>query len=336
MFHRFHPSRLRHWLAGAPPAGLARAGGGVFLAQARRFTVAQTLTRAFYAFLLYFAISQFTELPPLLDRVASAPLWPIAWLRWAGPASGPRTLLAFYLATNILGVFTAPWRAGRVLTFLGLLEYVAFKESFGKIGHSLHLPLLVAGVFILLPADWEWPAPRTNRRRRQETLLVFWLAQAVVLLSYTMSGAAKLAVAVFQLVTGQPNAFFPGGFSAIVAQRLLETHSTSLLGPWVIHHPILTWPALPAAICLEFFAFLAAFRPSLGRPVAALLILFHVGTYLTLTISFPQSCFLLAILFFPSPFEPDAFWSWQNRLLDLPFARNLYKTWQAARRTRHV
>ena len=329
---RFHLSRLRRWLAALP--GPAPSPGGTFRAQARRFTVAQILVRAFYAFLLYLAISQFTDLPGLLERPANAPLWPIAWLNGADPAAGPRLLLAFYLATNILGAFTVSWRASRVLTFLGLLEYVALKNSFGKIGHSLHLPLIVAGIFVLLPSGWDRPAPQVRRRPRQETLLVFWLAQAAVLLSYTMSGVAKFAAALFQLCTGQPNAFAPGGLSAIVAQRLLETHSTSVFGPWIIHHPFLTWPALPAAIYLETFTFLVAFRPSLARPWAALLIIFHAGTYFTMTITFPQSCFLLALFFFPSPFEPETVSSWQTRLLAVPYLHSFNKIRQATRRMR--
>ena len=331
---RFHPSRFRRWLAASPSP--APPADGTFRAQARRFTVAQVLTRAFYAFLLYLAVSQFTELPELLERTANAPLWPVVWLRKAGPVAGPRLLLAFYLATNISGAFTASWRASRVLTFLGLLEYVALKNSFGKIGHSLHLPLIVAGVFVLLPSGWDRPAPQASRRCRQETLLVFWLAQAAVLLSYTMSGVAKVAAALWQLLTGQPNAFAPGGLSAFVAQRLLQTHSTSFFGAWIIHHPFLTWPALPAAIYLELFAFLVAFRPLLARPWAALLIILHVGTYFTMTITFPQSCFLLALLFFPSPFEPETVSSWQTRFLAVPCLRNLNKLWQTTRRRRGV
>lgn len=333
MSRRFHPSRIRRWLA-AEPSLATLPPGGAFPAQGRRFTVAQILVRAFYAFLLYLAILQFTELASLLARAPSAPLWPIDWLHRVSPVAGPRSLIAFYLVTNILGAFAAPWRASRMLTFLGLLEYVALKNSFGKIGHSLHLPLLVAGVFILLPANWDRPAPQVARRQRQETLLVFWLAQAVVLLSYTMSGVGKLAAGVYQLLAGQTNAFSPGGLGAHVAQRLIQTHSTSYFGAWIIHHPFLTWPALPAAIYLELFAFLVAFRPLLARPWAALLILFHAGTYFTMTITFPQSGFLLALLFFSSPFEPETVSAWQTRLRAVPFARSLEKLWQTTRRKR--
>ena len=270
MTARFHLSKLRRFLAGSScPAGTP--SGGVFRAQARRFTVAQILVRGFYAFLLYLAVTQLNDnLPISLANPPTTPLWPVGWLLWTHHAVlGSRVLMMFYLGTNLLGPFTAGWRASRVLTFLGLLEFLAYKNSFGKIGHSLHLVLLVAGVLILLPTGWEQPAPRVSRRRRQETLLVFWLAQATVLLSYTMSGAAKLAAGLFQLVTGQPNAFAPGGLSAIIAERLTATHSTSDLGGWIVHHPYLTWPALPTVMLLEFFALLVAFqaraRPALGH-----------------------------------------------------------------------
>ena len=326
-----HPSRLRRFLAAstvAPPRG------NVFAAQARRFTVAQMLVYAFYAFLLYTPVGQFGEQPILLDRHVAAPLWPVAWFHRVGAVTAPPILVAFYLATNILGAFVVSWRAGRVLTFLGLLEYVALKNSLPKIGHSLHLLVYVAAVFILLPAGWDRPAPQTSRAHRQETLLVFWLAQAVLLMSYTMSGAAKLAAALYQLFAGQPNAFFPGGLSAIVAQRLLETRATSFFGAWIVHHPFLTWPAFPAAIYLELFAFLVAFRPALARPWAAGLVLLHVASYFTMTISFPQSCFLLAIFFLASPFEPDSARTWHGWLPALPLFANIYRFARTKRRSR--
>ena len=137
-----HLPNLRRFLAGLPSSPAA-ASGDTFRAQARRFTVAQTLTRGFYAFLLYLAVSQLNDnLPLLLGHPPSAPLWPVGWLGWTHHSVlGPRVLMTFYLATNILGPFTAAWRASRVLTFLGLLEFLAYKNSFGKIGHSQHLTL---------------------------------------------------------------------------------------------------------------------------------------------------------------------------------------------------
>ena len=198
------------------------------------------------------------------------------------------------------------------------MEYVALKNSYGKIGHSNHLPLLVSLLLIFLPRGWERPAPRTTRTLRQGTLAVFWLCGAAVLLTYTMSGLGKLGGAVYQLARLEPNAFAPGALGAHIAQRLLQTDSHSLLGAWIIDHPWLTWPAMPFAVYLELFSFVVAFRPALARGWAALLVVFHVGNYFTMAIAFPASCFLLALLFFRSPFEPDARPAWRTLVFGVP------------------
>ena len=316
--------RCRRLLAGSPIPG----GGQPFREQPRRFAAAQTLVRAFYAFLLYLATLQFTTAGDLLARRTPTPLWPVVWLHWTRGVSGGYALLAFYFATNVLGAFFVRWRAARLVVFLGLLEFVALKNSFGKVGHSLHLPVLVAGLLVFLPEGWTRPASLAPRALRQQTLLIFWLAQAAVLLAYTMSGLGKLGGAVEQICQRQPNVFLPGAFGEHIAQRLVQTSSHSSLGDWIIHHPYLTWPLMPCAVIFETGALLAAFRPALGRPVAALLLLFHVGTFFTMTITFPQNCLLLALFFFPSPFEPSTL-RWQTLLFDVPFARSLGACWQS-------
>jgi hypothetical protein len=194
---------------------------------------------------------------------------------------------------------------------VGILEFVALKNSTGKIGHSLHLLVLVAGLLIFLPPAWDGAPQKTRRAARQATLLVFWACQAAILLAYTMSGLGKLGGAFYQIAAGQPSAFSPGALGALVAQRLVQTHSESVLGAWIIRHPYLTWPMMPSALYLELFSFWVAFRPALHRGWAALLILFHAGTFLTMTITFPQNCLLLALFFFPTPFQPVTLAWWQ-------------------------
>lgn len=319
--------RCRRLLAGgsAPPGG-----GHPLREQARRFTLAQTLVRGFYAFLLYFAVSGCSHFGDYLMRRVDAPLWPVAWLPRLHGTAGVRLLLAGYTLTNLLGAFFAASRTVRAAVFLGMLEFAALTNSFGKIGHSLHGLVLVSGLFVLLPPGWTLPAACAPRALRQQVLLVVWLAGAALLLTYTMSGLSKLGGAGVQLLHGEPNVFLPGAFGAHIAQRLLQSGSQSTLGDWIIHHPDLTWPLMPAAVAVETAAFLAAFRPALGRPLAALLIVFHVGTYFTMTIIFPQSCFLLALFFFASPFEP-ANLRWQTVLFALPFAHKLRSLWLSGR-----
>ena len=320
----------RRFFAGPLPVGRA----DVFRSQTWRFTTAQTLVRAFYFFLLYLAIQQITELVVLTTEPFDLPVWPVAWLGRSGTLfpAGVRALFFFYLGSNVLAAALPGWRSLRIAACLGLLEYVALKNSFGKINHSFHLPLLVSGLLVFLPAGWDLRAARAGRATRQGTLLVFWLCQAGVLLSYTMSGLGKLGGAVYQLFLGQPGAFAPGALGSHIALRLLQTHSESELGAWVIHHPWLTWPGMPTAIYLELFSFWIAFRPALQRLWAATLILFHLGTFFTMTITFPQSSFLLALLLFQSPFAAERFPGWQTLLFQLPLAGGVLKMLKSSRR----
>ena len=173
------------------------------------------------------------------------------------------------------------------------------------------------------------PRHATTRALRQGTLLVFWLCAAAVLLTYTMSGLGKLAGAVYQFVRLEPNAFAPGALGAHIAQRLLQTDSHSLLGAWIIEHPWLTWPAMPFAVYLELFSFVIAFRPALARVWAVALVVFHVGNYFTMTIAFPPSCFLLALFFFRSPFDPGRA-SWRTYVFGVPLAGDVIQFFRKA------
>lgn len=327
----FFLRRTRRFLAGWKPGGpVAVRPAETLREHTRRFTLAQALIHAFYAFLLYLAIAQMTEIPVYAERSTFHPLWPVGWLRHGDPTNPVRALFIFFLATSVLAAALPGWRTIRALAFVGLLEYVALKNSYGKIGHSLHLPLLVAMLLVFLPRGWERPAPRTTRTLRQGTLLVFWMCGAAVLLSYTMSGVGKFGGAIYQLVRLENNAFAPGALGAHIAQRLLQTDSHSLLGAWIIAHPWLTWPAMPFAIYLELFSFVVAFRPALSRFWAALLIIFHIGNYFTLTIAFPPSCFLLALFFFRSPFDPGKT-PWRTLLFGVPLFRPMLKLLESAR-----
>lgn len=308
---------VRRFFAAAP-----RRRGDVFTGERRRFAGAQTIVRAFYAFTLFFlADTVLSEIAKLAPHPPVSPLWPLAWLSQVDPTLGLRAFAA--VATlALLAVALAPgWRVTRIAGWLALLEFAALKNSYGKIGHSLHLSIWVAFILIALPAGW---TRGETRAVRQQTLLVLWTCQAAILLSYTMSGLGKLGGAVYQTLLGQPSAFTPGGVGAHIAERLLQTHSQSGVGAWVVAHPYLTWPLMPGAIAVELFSFWAAFRPALQRPWAMALIVFHLGIYLAMTINFPQNCFLLALFFFASPFEPAGL-RLIDRLADLPFGRSALK-----------
>jgi hypothetical protein len=132
-----------------------------------------------------------------------------------------------------------------------------------------------------------------------------------------MSGLGKLGGGLYEWASGQIHPLQIDGFSRIVAERLLQTNSHSVLGQWIIAHPWSGWLLFPGAIYLQTTSLIAACRPSLHQPWGVALILFHVGNALILTIYFPQNVFLLGLFFLLSPFAPAAFDA-RRILEDLP------------------
>ncbi len=304
--------RFRSWLRGGNPGGTRE----IFRTQTAAFGRAHSLVRCYYTGLFCFALVLLPDWPGVLERKAPVALWPVAWLGWVDLRTGIALVLTLYLAGALAAVMLPGKRWARALAFLGLFEYVALNNSFGKIGHSLHVWVLTAGVLIFLPDDAK-RNEKISRVTRQKFLTVFWVCQALMLLVYTMAGLGKLAGAVYQLATGQNNAFMPGALAAIVAERLVETNSRSLLGPWLIGHPLCGWPLMLGDIYLQLFSFCVVFRPSVQRAWALALIVFHIGSYLLLTINFAQNALLLALLFFNTPFlvQPAG---WRRTVADLP------------------
>ena len=288
---------------------------GAFSAIGSRAAQGRLLIRAFYAFVLFMAVTSIPEFAGLAQSRELSLLWPVAWLDAVDPVSGIRFLLGFFLAASVAVAFWPGSRILRAAAFVGLLCFVALKNSEGKIGHSLHLPVLLALIFILLPDGWERPGG--SRVRRMSTLQVLAAAQMLLLLTYTMSGLGKLGGGLYELLSGQAHPLQIDGFSRIVAERLLQTNSHSVLGQWMIGHPWLGWLLFPGAIYLQTTSLIAACRPSLHRTWGAALILFHIGNALILTIYFPQSVFLLGLFLLASPFAPASFDA-RRFLADLP------------------
>jgi hypothetical protein len=270
--------------------------------QTESFHEARIVVRCYYVVVLFFAAAALHDWSGYLERREVLTLWPVWWLDAVSLRAGMLAILGGYLAAAFWGAVFPDRRWARTLVFVGLLEFVALDNSFGKISHNHHLWVLTAFLLVFLP---DAPARTADRATRQRFTIIFWSCQAIVLLTYTMSGVGKVAGAAYQLLTGQNNILLPSGGASIIAGRLLQTNSSSWLGPWLIGHPWFGWPLILAAVYLELFAFWAAFRPSLQRWWAAGLILFHVGVYLVMSIAFSPAVMLVGLLFLASPFRHE-------------------------------
>jgi hypothetical protein len=271
---------------------------GALRRQTESFHAARIVVRCYYAVILFFAVATLHDGTAYLDRREILALWPVGWLNAVPLRTGILTILVGYLTAAFLGAIFPAKRWARALVFIGLLEFAALDNSFGKISHNYHLWVLTAFWLIFLPKA---PARIADRSTRQRFLLIFWICQAIVLLTYTMSGVGKIGGAIYQFCAGQNNLFMPTGMASIVADRLLQTNSNSSLGPWLLVHPWVGWLLGLAAMYLELFAVWAAFRPILQRWWAAGLILFHIGVYLLMGITFNQTVLLVALLLLTAP-----------------------------------
>jgi hypothetical protein len=296
---------------GAPAPGRV-----ALLSGKERFAAAQALVGAFYAVLLFFALGSLFSWQEYLGATDLTPRWPVFWLRWVDTRTGIAVILWLHLLGALLGVALPGHRLARILVFGSYLEFLAFRFSFGSINHGDHLGLLLAFVLILLPSGWS-TIEAAPRRLRAATLLVFSGCQAMIMLTYSMSGLWKVGGVVQQALRGDVTYLAPTGLARQVAAKLLADESTSLLGPWLVEHAWVGWPLMLAALYLEFFALWAVARPSLHRLWGLGLVLLHVSTHLTMGVGFPQNPLWLALFFVFSPFRPQAS-SWRRTLGELP------------------
>ena len=257
----------------------------------------------YYAGVLYFA---FADAPGWADMAATGNaslLWPVAWAHVTGMTAAALIVATLYLGGALAAAMAPDRRLCRGLAALGLLMFTALHYSAGKIGHGTHLWVLTSIVFVFLPAQGAATPP--DRRGRQDYLNVFWTAHALVLLTYSMSGLGKVFGALWQATQGQVTAFHPQAMALHIADRMLETSSQNPVGLWLADHVWASWPLMLGTIYLQLFAFWAIFRPRLLRIWTVGLILFHLATYLTLTIRFAPPVLLLAMWGLASPFAPE-------------------------------
>ncbi len=291
---------MRRFLAGGEPS----LREGVFAAQRRRFYQSYVLVQAFYGLQLYHLITSFSQWRGWLQLDRIEGLWP---LFWAGGVAAP-LVVNLVISTHALGSFLAiifpHRRICRLLAFVGLFFSATLHNSFGKIDHGHHAWIYVTFVFVFLP-DGDQEALARSRSARQRYLLVFAGAQASFLMTYSLAGFWKLWVGVEQALAGDVGVLSLSGLAYLTADRLLQTSSHSLLGPLVIAYPWFSGPLMIGTIYFELFALVIIFRPSLLRTWGMIIVSFHLGTLLVLTIRFLPNVLLAAILLLAAPGPPQ-------------------------------
>lgn len=261
------------------------------------------IVQIYYICLFFICIHHlFSDYTFLFEKTFGNIVWSVLWI---SEFEKIFTIPLFFLILILGSFFSALFpqnRWTRIFTFIGFFQYVALLNSFGKVNHSLHGWVLTSFVFIFLPfIDIHF---KKKHSVYMKYLTVFWGAQAIFLLTYTLAGVMKIQGIIFQITHQQIHALSPNALAIQIANTLISSGYTSLLGSFFVQYPLLGWPLYIGTIVLETVSIIIAYIPSLHRIWAVALILMHIGIFLTMNIGFSQNILLLAVLFFYSPFAP--------------------------------
>lgn len=277
----------------------------------------EALLRVFYAFPLFWYATHLHLLSPLLEPRSPMLAWPVAWMAAGDLALLGKFVVGFGLLTAGAAAMVPEWRAVRVLFFLGLFQVLGLQFSFGKVHHLMHGWLYTSFLFAAFLPDEAFHSAQASRRARQHAQVVFQAAQTMLCLTYSLAGLGKFLGAAYQAARFEITPLHPSALARHIADRLLQTYPSSILGSWMIEYGVWLWPMMLATLYIQLFALVAAFRPRLHRLWAAGLLGFHLMTALTMTIDFSPNLMLVGILLLASPFAPSRLEIW-GPLRDLP------------------
>jgi hypothetical protein len=261
------------------------------------------LLAAFGGYVLAFALQRTVTYRELALPTPTDLLWPLFWadrFAWRTVALGLTTAL---VAAAVAGVTAYRHRPARMVLALLLTVFVAALSGFGKINHGLHhlvLAVVVLALVPTLPRALLEGVPRPRLPAGAYDLVA--AAQGLVLVTYTLSGAAKLLAGVAQLRAGEPNLFSSGSLSRLVAERMLQTGESPPLAGVILERPLLGALLYGATVVIELLAVLVLPWPRLAAGWAAALAAFHLAVFWSMHINFTPSIAVLVLLFGLSPF----------------------------------
>jgi hypothetical protein len=259
-----------------------------------------TIVRAFYLLMLLWVVQGVGTWNRLLDSAVIHPAWPASWIDSNDPRFGVSLVLGAVLVSSIWAAIAPQHRLARIALAVSFLQYVAVVNGFGKIVHNLHGPLYLAFVLTLLPrAPWE---KGTTVASRQHLLTVVWMAQAVLLFAYAMTGLWKVVYSLYDAIQPAHTSMLSlDGFSVLLATRVAITEQDPVLADFVIDRPLLGWLLYVGTIYLELGSIFVIFRPRLHRAWGFGLLSFHIGTQLMMGFTFTENIALIGLFLVLSP-----------------------------------
>lgn len=258
------------------------------------------------------------------------PLWPVELLsRSVGVDWLGNDVVVALLPTTLalLGVVFPGVLGIRLAVFVYLLVTVAFHNSYGAENHGSHFFVYVSFALLFLPRA----VGRSDSMPRRDAMVciaVFWLVQAILLLSYSLAGFWKVWVSGTELLV-------PDSFSRILLARLFsDAKELPVLLPLAVSHTYVGWLLFLGLVYVQCASIFVLFRPHLHRAFGIALILFHFGTVWLMNITFHYRIVFVGLFLVFSPLAPPRL-SLSSTLRSLPLLGVLFSLWAATLRDTH-
>lgn len=283
----------------------------------------------YYYYLAPFTVFMYAA-SPLAARQNFDPVWSLFWSNALSLEYVTTLNIIRFgaLAAVLIGIFAHRYMVGRIAVCVAFLHIHALESSFGSQNHQLFLWVYTSFLLIFLPAGWERDESFESRHK---LLLSIWLAQAVVMLSYTMAGLQKFHAGIVQSMQGSVGALSPEAFAYHIAYWLPRLQEEAAFGPFIIEHPFVGWPFFVGIVFVQIFALWTMVRPGLQKNWIFILVIFHFGTYFTMGISFHPMILLIIVLFLGTPFAKREY-SLREFMYDLPILGQVLEYLASARK----
>lgn len=274
------------------PSGFSRAAVGVVW-----------IVRFFYLFTAYSIATNLEFSGAFMGTDLTDPLWPAVLLRDSVGIEWLNNVSAISISASVIALLAVVFPSVlifRVGVFLYLLLFGAIENSYGSINHGIHFYIYISFVLMFLPSSVGRPG-EMSRKDAMSSIMVFWFAQSVILLTYSLAGYWKVYNSGVELLA-------PDGFVRILLARLVsDTMSVPPLLPLGVQQEFPMQVMFVATIYVQLFALFALFRPHLQRLFGVVLIVFHFGTDWLINLYFHQHLVFLGLFLVFSPFVPTHF-----------------------------
>lgn len=278
------------------------------------YTNIKNIMRFSYLFFAVIIFIEFTNVTVYQNIQIIEPMW----LMIAFKGFNASILSFVFLTVTIIIIFLIFFipdnRLLRVLFFVFFFLIGSLNNSFGKISHGLHLSLMLAFFFALIPSS-------KTSDYKIKSIVMFATAQFFLLMAYSLTGFWKLFWGVIEFFTKEVSLFSSLSLRNTLIYQF-EVAKPTAVGTLFLEHYTLGYLFYLVAVSIELFALLVFFKANMHKIWGVLILSLHIGIELIVGVSSFAIFYTVCLLLVMSPFAMQT--SLKQTLLSFPLVSQIY------------